>query len=170
MCSFSGSCPPHFFVCCLLCTIWHYLQKKLWWRSRVHTFAVAYPWACRCTHLFKTPHCFQNYIFIYYNMHIRMRSSWRQRGGGGGGAIEGCCCCCCLLIVDWHASVSQGRICSDNGLFCHTETEDVDQTFYLTQSQYTDSGPTSPSANPIKPGAWQGDHRSTFKPPVWLNL
>ena len=40
----------------------------------------------------------------------------------------------------------------------HTEIEVADQTFYLTQSQYTDTGPTSPSADPITPGAWQGSH------------
>ena len=58
------------------------------------------------------------------------------------------------------ASVSQGRICSDNFTCCHTEIEVADQTFYLTQSQYTDTGPTSPSADPITPGAWQGSHWS----------
>ena len=57
-------------------------------------------------------------------------------------------------------SVSQGRICSDNFTCCHTEIEVADQTFYLTQSQYTDTGPTSPSADPIMPGAWQGSHWS----------
>ena len=35
-----------------------------------------------------------------------------------------------------------------------------DQTFYLTQSQYTDTGLTSPSADSIMPGAWQGSHWS----------
>ena len=59
------------------------------------------------------------------------------------------------------ASVSQGRICSDNLTCCHTEIEVADQTFYLTQSQYTDTGSTSPSADPITPGAWQGSHWST---------
>ena len=58
------------------------------------------------------------------------------------------------------ASVSQGRICSDNFTCCHTEIEVADQTFYLTQSQYTDTGPTSPSADPITPDAWQGSHWS----------
>ena len=58
------------------------------------------------------------------------------------------------------ASVSQGRICSDNLTCCHTEIEGADPTFYLTQSQYTDTGPTSPSADPISPGAWQGSHWS----------
>ena len=53
-------------------------------------------------------------------------------------------------------SVSQGRICSDNFTCCHTEIEVADQT----QSQYTDTGPTSPSADPITPGAWQSSHWS----------
>ena len=74
-----------------------------------------------------------------------------------------------VLAVGWlvgcltsqqQASVSQGRICSDNFTCCHTEIVVADQTFYLTQSQYTDTGPTSPSADPITPGAWQGSHWS----------
>ena len=36
----------------------------------------------------------------------------------------------------------------------HTEIEIADQTFHLRQSQYTDTGRTSPSTNPITPGAW----------------
>ena len=68
----------------------------------------------------------------------------------------------CLLVgcltSQQHASVSQGRICSGNFTCCHTELEVADKTFYLTQSQYTDTGPTSPSAYPITPVAWQGSH------------
>ena len=70
------------------------------------------------------------------------------------------------LSVGWfftsqqQASVSQRRICSDNFTCCHTEIEVAEQTFYLTQSQYTDTGPTSPNADPITPGAWQGSHWS----------
>ena len=60
------------------------------------------------------------------------------------------------LMPQQQAKISQGRICSDNLTCCHTEIEDADQTFYLTPSQYTDTGPTSPSADPITPGAWQG--------------
>ena len=56
--------------------------------------------------------------------------------------------------------MSQRRICSDNFTCCHTEIEVADPTFYLTRSQYTDTGPTSPSADPITPGAWQGSHWS----------
>ena len=36
------------------------------------------------------------------------------------------------LMSQQHASVSQGRICSDNLTCCHTEIEVADQTFYLT--------------------------------------
>ena len=63
----------------------------------------------------------------------------------------------CLLVAcltsQQHASVSQGWICSDNFTCCHTEIEVADQTFHLTQSQYTDTGPTSPSTDPTAPGA-----------------
>ena len=70
------------------------------------------------------------------------------------GLLVGC------LTSQQQASVSQGPICSDNFTCCHTEIDVVDPTFYLTQSQYTDTGPTSPSADPITPGAWQGSHWS----------
>ena len=70
----------------------------------------------------------------------------------------------CLLVAcltsQQQASVAQGRICTDNFTCCHTEIEVADQTFCLTQSLYTDTGPTSPSADPITPGAWQGSHWS----------
>ena len=71
----------------------------------------------------------------------------------------------CLLVGCYtsqqHASVSQGRICSRNCTCCHTEIEVADQTFYLTQSQHTDTGPTRPNAVPITPDAWQDSHWST---------
>ena len=73
-------------------------------------------------------------------------------------------CCVCLLVAcltfQQHASVSEGRFCSDKFTCCHTEIEVADQTFHLTQSQYTDTGPTSPSTDPITPDAWQGSHCS----------
>ena len=64
------------------------------------------------------------------------------------------------LTSQQQASVSQGRICTDNFTCCHTEIEVADPTFYLTQSQYTNTWPTIPSADPITPGAWQGSHWS----------
>ena len=65
------------------------------------------------------------------------------------------------LTSQQHASVSQGRICTDNYTCCHTEIEAADQTFHLTQSQYTDTGPTSPSADPKTPGAWSANFEVT---------
>ena len=64
------------------------------------------------------------------------------------------------LTSQQHASVSQGRICSDNFMCCHTDIEVAEQTLHLTQLQYTDTKPASPSADPIMPGAWQGSHWS----------
>ena len=63
------------------------------------------------------------------------------------------------LASQQHARVSQERIRSDNFTGCHTEIEVVDQTFHLTQSQYSDTGPPSPSTDPIMPGTWHGSHR-----------
>ena len=88
-----------------------------------------------------------NSLFLqYYRKPKRLKSTW--------GLFVGC------LTSQQHASVSQEWICSDNFTCCHTEIEVSDQTFYLTQSQYTDTRPTSPSADPITPGAWHGSHWS----------
>ena len=80
--------------------------------------------------------------------------------------------CGCLFVGCWtsqqHASVSQGWICSDNIMCCHTEIEAANQTFHLTQSQYIDTGLNCPSTDPITPGTWQGSHWSA-KSLVWLD-
>ena len=76
-------------------------------------------------------------------------------------SLTGVCLFVGCLTSQQQASVSQGRICSDNFTCCHTEIEVADPTFYLTQSQCTDTGPNSPSTDPITPGAWQGSHWST---------
>ena len=69
------------------------------------------------------------------------------------------------LTSQQQASVSQGRISSDNITCCHTEREVADQAFYLIPSQYTDTGPTSPSADKREsnPGssALEGDALTT---------
>ena len=59
-----------------------------------------------------------------------------------------------------YASVRQGRICLDNFACCHTEIEVTDQTFYLRQSQFSDTRPTSSNTDPKMTGAWQGSHWS----------
>ena len=50
---------------------------------------------------------------------------------------------------------------------CHTETEVADPTFHLTQSQCTDTGSTSPSADPAPGRAATGV--PIFKSLVWLD-
>ena len=60
------------------------------------------------------------------------------------------------LTSQQHASVSQGQTCSDKLTRCYAKIEVADQTFYLTQSRYTDTRPTSPTADPAAPGAWKG--------------
>ena len=63
-----------------------------------------------------------------------------------------------------HAFVSQRLICS-SCTCCHTTIKVAHQTCCLTQSQYADTRQTSPSADPIMPGAWHGSHwyDSTWK-------
>ena len=90
-----------------------------------------------------------------YDVHLQ---GGRRREGGGGG--EGVVLFVGCLTSQQHASVSQGRICSDNFTCCHTEIEVADQTFHLTQSQYADTRPTSPSTDPITSDATQGSHWS----------
>ena len=83
--------------------------------------------------------------------HLAIAADWKRERTRALSSV-GC------LTSQQHASVSQGRICADNFTCCHTEIEVADQTFHLTQSQYTDTGPTSPSTDPLTPGAWQGSH------------
>ena len=59
------------------------------------------------------------------------------------------------------AGISLGHTCSDSCTCCRTEIEIADQTSYLTWSQYTYTGPTSPSTDPLTRGAWQVSHDST---------
>ena len=44
---------------------------------------------------------------------------------------------------------------------CHTEIDAAHQTCYLILSSQTDTGTTSPNADPVMPGTWQGSHQST---------
>ena len=100
-----------------------------------------------------------NFIYLlsgpdYVACECQEEEEERQREVGFVCWLVGC------LTSQQQASVSQGRICLDNFTCCHTEIQVADPTFYLTQSQYTDTGPTSPRADPIMPGAWQGSHWS----------
>ena len=50
---------------------------------------------------------------------------------------------------------SQGQICKHKFLCCHTETEAAHQTCYFSQSMCSDTGPPSPTSDPVMPDAWQ---------------
>ena len=58
-------------------------------------------------------------------------------------------------------SVYQWQIHSYNCTCCHTETKATDQTLHFTQSQYSNTRPTSTSIDLINPGIWQGNHWNT---------
>ena len=93
----------------------------------------------------------------------RLHRSARGYDGQVGAVLEVFFLFCLFvgcLTSQQHVSVSQGRIYLDNFACCHIEIEVAFQTFHLTQSQYTDTGPTSPGADPIMPGARQGSHWS----------
>ena len=78
-----------------------------------------------------------------------------------------------LLLADCltsqqHSSASKGRNWSDNCTCCHTEIEVADQICYLTQPQYTDTKPASPSAGAIKLETWQGSHWRLHFSSIWV--
>ena len=51
--------------------------------------------------------------------------------------------CLGCLTPQPYASMSKARVCLDDLICCHTETEAADQTCNLSLSQYTDTGPAS---------------------------
>ena len=56
-----------------------------------------------------------------------------------------------VVVVGWYLTSQQhGR--KDIGTGCHTEMEVTHHICCLMQLQYTATGPTSPSTDPIKPG------------------
>ena len=60
---------------------------------------------------------------------------------------DACWLLACLTSKQ-HATVSDGRVCLDNVTCYHTDIHATDETFYLTQSQYTDTGPIQ--AKPVR--------------------
>ena len=67
-----------------------------------------------------------------------------------------------VVVVCWLLNVPATCKCiSGTDTCCHTEIEVADQTFHLTQSQFTDTGPTCPSTDSITLGVWQGSHWSS---------
>ena len=94
------------------------------------------------------------YSQVVHRIQVPWNSSTHSKDQENILFIQMCCSVCFLvgrLRSRRHTSVSLERICSDSVMCCHTETEVVDKTFYLNQSQYTDTRPTSPSTDPITP-------------------
>ena len=61
-----------------------------------------------------------------------------------------------------HGSGSEGRVCPHGCWCCHTETEAANQACCLIRSRHlTDTEPTSPSTDPLTPGAWKGSLKSS---------
>ena len=69
------------------------------------------------------------------------------------------------LMYQQHACLSQGQICYNNCMRCHTETENVNQTCCLG---YTDTRQTIPSTDPMTLGTQRTNHyRISFYVTVW---
>ena len=124
------------------------------------TSRISAPGLCEETMCHHTPTLCEDCIFVLGHSLERLSDPVvkclpRERG-------HGVCLLVGCLTSQQYASVSQGRTCSDKTTCCHTEIEVADQTFYLTQSQYTDTGPTRHSTDPITPGAWQGSLWSAY--------
>ena len=153
------TCSVQFMICtvqyttCALYNTWYALYKTQHVYCTIHNKGtVQYTCALNNIHhvhwkihmctVYYTTHALYNAKHVYWTIHCQL-----------------------LLLVDCltsqqHAGISQGRICSDKFTCCHTETEVAVQTFYLTQSQNTATGLTSPSTDPVMPGTWQVSHWS----------
>ena len=68
-----------------------------------------------------------------------------------------------LLFIGCLISPQHSDCVSGKDLLRHTETKLTDQTVYLTQSHYPNTGPTNPSTVPIIQGDWQGSHQIRLK-------
>ena len=96
--------------------------------------------------------CRQNFPFhpvTVYSHKANQSSTDPITPGTWQGSHKSISCYVCLLVAcltsQELASVSQGQFCTDNFTCCNTHIEVADQSLYLTQSQYTDTGPTTPS-------------------------
>ena len=88
----------------------------------------------------------------------------RRRGGGGAAGFSKSVLSQADLFVGCLLNVPEtckGRIFSNNCTCCHTETKVAVQAFYVTQTRFTDTKPTSPALTLFTLRAWQGSPWST---------
>ena len=80
-------------------------------------------------------------------------------GGYGSWSVAFCCLLVakhpCNMLVYLRDGSAQTSVCA-----AWPRLKITDQIFYLTQTQYTGTGPTSPSTDLVTPNAWQGNHWS----------
>ena len=98
---------------------------------------------------------FDRVEIAYYLSFILLAELLTDEGYGTDGGAED------FFVCFFCSSVSQRQMCSDDFICCHAEIEVADQAFYLTQSQYADTRPTSLSADLRTPCPWQGSNLST---------
>ena len=85
--------------------------------------------------------CSDNYMFVCLSVDCLMsqqQASVSQRRTCSDNYMYVCLSVDCLMSQQ-QASLSKGWTCSDNCAYCHTEIKVADQTFYLVQSQHTDT-------------------------------
>ena len=129
-------------VCLCTCiSVYIYVLKKyirVWTCKR--KYVCTYPWV---------------YEFVYI---------WRERRGmerwGGGGWRGGGFVVCWLFNVPATCECISGTDLLRQVYVLPHWDRTCRSNFLLTQSQYTDTGPTIPNTDPITPGAWQGNHWS----------
>ena len=92
-----------------------------------------------------------NQTYVYHHGTDALTTGTTRRFGIQAHRCGAACLLVGCLTSQQQVSVSQGRICRDNFACCHTDIEVAYQTISLTQSKYTDTGLTSPSADPIMP-------------------
>ena len=144
-----------FLFCLLVCLLFQFTipqtKTHICMCLHVHTNTCIHTWYSDIIIMYACAHVL---IHTHTHTHTHVHTHARTHAHTLVCLFVGC------LMSQQQACVSQGQICSDNFMCCHTETEVADQTFYLTQSQYTDTRQTSPSADPISPGTWQGSNWS----------
>ena len=121
--------------------------------SHTHTHTYTHPHACARTHIHTDPlithslpplSLFLFAVKVSFSVFPSLLSCLDIKQTGNQQTSWLVCWLVACLTSQQNASVSQGRIHSDFTC-CYTEIEIADQTLYLTQSQSTDTRPTSPA-------------------------
>ena len=100
-----------------------------------------------------------------YSGRLKGRQGRGNKGNFESGQNRFCLFVCFNLLVNvpFHTLVYFRDGSAQTSLRAATLRQKLQiKAFHLTQSQYTDTGPTSPRADPTIPGAWQGSHWNAY--------